>query len=257
VTAPGDERDPIAQLIDDPPVRARPTSALRWLAAGVLLLTAVIAASGPGAAAAWETVHDNLDAWQDWAGHNLLAALLIFFTAYAVSASLPLPVLTIMSLLAGCLFGRWLGTGVASLGYVAGVTASFLMARSLLRERLRRQFGPRLRRVERGFEREGAYYLLILRLMPGLPFFLVNWLMALTPIRPRAFAAVSWVGVLPLTFLYAGVGTELASMRSPADVLSPSVIASLAALAVVPLLIRKLIQWGMRNAEEEGARKGR
>jgi uncharacterized membrane protein YdjX (TVP38/TMEM64 family) len=236
------EPDPIEPLAEEPAIVARPGSFVRWLVAGLFAVAAVVIALGPGATAVWETVHANLDAWQTWTDRHLLAALVIFFVAYAVCASLPMPVLTIMSLLAGCLFGRWLGTGVASLAYTAGVTIAFLAARGLLREPLRRRFGDRLRRIERGFERDGAFYLLALRLMPGLPFFLVTWLMALTPIRTRTFTAVSWVGVLPLTFLYAVVGTELAAMQTPADVLSLPLLVSLAALAVLPLLMRKLLR---------------
>ena len=237
------EPDPIDTLVTDPPAAvARPASYLRWLVVALFVIAAVVVAMGPGARSVWEAIHDNLDALQRWSEQHRFAALAIFFLTYAATASLPLPVQTVLSLLAGCLFGRWLGTGVASLGYTAGVTLAFLGARGLLREPLRRYFGPRLRRIEQGLARDGAFYLLAMRLLPGLPFFLVNWLMALTPIRTRTFAAVSWVGVLPMTFLYAGVGTELAAMETPADVLSPTLVASLVALAVLPLLMRKLVR---------------
>jgi uncharacterized membrane protein YdjX (TVP38/TMEM64 family) len=225
-----------------PAGRARPGAL--WRAAPVLLALAVLAwvALGPGASAAWDAVRANLDAWQQWAGGNLLVAVLVFFLAYALATALPLPALTVMSLLAGALFGRHLGTAVASVAYTAGVTAAFLAARCLLRDRVRRNAGRWLERVERGVGRDGAFYLLTLRLMPSVPFFLVNVLMALTPIRTRTYALVSWVGVLPITFLYAGVGTELAGLESPADVLSPPVLASLAALAVAPLVLRRLLR---------------
>jgi uncharacterized membrane protein YdjX (TVP38/TMEM64 family) len=246
------EREPITTPADDPAV-ARPHSPLPWVVAGLAVLAAVAVLLGPGAtAAAWETVRANLDAWRAWSDRHLFAALLIYFAAYAVCASLPLPVLTVASLLGGFLFGPLAGAAVASLAYVTGVTAAFLAARGLLRERVRRRFdGPRLRRVEAGFARDGAYYLLALRLMPAMPFFVVNWLMALTPIRTRTFSVVSWVGVLPLTFLYAGVGTELASIQTPGDVLSLPVVASLAALAVAPLLIRALVRAASKGGRVE------
>jgi uncharacterized membrane protein YdjX (TVP38/TMEM64 family) len=122
------------------------------------------------------------------------------------------------------------------------VTVAFLTARWLLRDRVRRSGGAWLGRIQRGFARDGAAYLLTLRLMPSVPFFLVNVLMAVTPIRTRTYALTSAVGVLPMTFLYTGVGTELATLRSPADVLSVPLLASLAGLAVVPLLARKLLR---------------
>jgi uncharacterized membrane protein YdjX (TVP38/TMEM64 family) len=212
-------------------------------AAPVALAGAVVAflALGPGASSAWGAAKAHLDAWQAWAAGHTLLALAGFFVAYSAATALPLPCLTVMTLLAGALFGRAAGTAVAALGYTAGVTLAFVAARRLLRDRVRRRAGPWLRRVESGVARDGAFYLLTLRLMPSVPFFLVNVLMALTPMRARTYALVSWLGVLPMTFLYAGVGTELASLNSPSDVLSAPVVASLAALAVVPLVARRLL----------------
>ena len=196
-----------------------------------------------GAPSTWETVRANLDTWQTWAGRNPVVAVLAFFLVYSVAAALPLPAVTALSVLAGALFGRPMGVVVASLAYTAGALAAFLVARSLLRDRVRRTAGPWLRRIERGMERDGASYLLSLRLMPSAPFFLVNVLMAITPIRARTFAAVSWVGALPTTFLYAGVGTELAAVTSPAGLISLPVLGALAALAVAPLVVRVVVRW--------------
>jgi uncharacterized membrane protein YdjX (TVP38/TMEM64 family) len=225
-----------------PPQTARRTRAARLFLAAVVLAALAYLFFGPGPAAALAGVRAHLADWQAWAARHRPAALVAFFLGYAVLTSLPLPVLTAMSLLAGALFGRPLGTAVAALGYTAGVTAAFLTARRLFRDRVRRGAGRWLRRVERGVERDGAYYLLALRLMPTLPFFLVNVLVALTPLRTGTFAAVSLIGVLPLTFLCAGMGSELASLESPAGVLSPTVLLSLAALAALPLAARKLFR---------------
>jgi uncharacterized membrane protein YdjX (TVP38/TMEM64 family) len=200
----------------------------------------------------WDILRNNLDTWQAWVDRNPLAALLAFFLVYALATALPLPVLTVMSLLAGALFGRPLGTAVASVAYAAGVTTAFLTARWLLQDRVRRRSGQWLRRIERGVERDGAFYLLTLRVMPAVPFFLVNVLMAVTPIRTRTYALVSWVGVLPVTFLYAGVGTELGGLESPAGLLSASVLASLAALAVAPLIVRMVVRLLQPRTAEAG-----
>jgi uncharacterized membrane protein YdjX (TVP38/TMEM64 family) len=192
----------------------------------------------------WEKVQDNVGHWRTLAAEHPAAALLAFFLAYATFTALPLPVVTVMCLLAGALFDRTTGTVVASLGYTTGVTAAFLASRWLLRERIRRRFGGRwLRRVETGVARDGAYYLLTLRLMPSIPFFLVNLLMALTPIRTRTYILASWAGVLPITFLYAGLGTEVAHLKSPTGLLSVSIIGSLVALALLPLAVRAVVRW--------------
>lgn len=222
----------------------RPAGVRYWVALGFVV--AVVLAwfgLGPGAASAFDAVQSNLDVWQDWVSRYPLPAIVIFFLIYACSASLPLPVLTVMSLLAGALFGRQMGTVVASLAYAVGVTTAFLVARSLLRERVQRSAGPWLQRIQRGVERDGCIYLLTLRLMPSVPFFLVNVFMALTSIRTRTYTAVSWAGVLPATYLYAGVGTELATLDSPAGILSLPVLGSLAALAITPLAVRRLVRW--------------
>lgn len=209
------------------------------LALAAVVLVAWAAWAGPSAV--WDYVQANLDGWRQVAERRPATALVVFFMSYAVLSALPAPVLTIMTLLAGWLFGPWLGLLVASLAYTAGVTSAFLATRWLLREPARRRFGPRLRAVERGFAREGAYYLLALRLTPVMPFFLVNVLFALTPIGTVTFAFVSWLGGLPLKLLYAGMGAELASMTSPAELLSPRALAYLAALGLMPLLGRWLM----------------
>lgn len=229
----------------------RPVRRVRWLVGGLLALAAAVALVGPAGPVVWATIRANLDAWQTGAARNPVAAVLLFFAAYAGLAALPVPVLTAMSLLAGCLFGRSLGTAVASAAYTVGVTAAFLAARGLFREALLRRFGRQLGPVERGLRRDGGFYLLAMRLMPAVPFFLVNWLMALTPLPARTFALVSWVGVLPLTFLLTSVGAELGALEGPADVLSPGLLLSLAALGLAPLAIRLALRW--RFAPKEGA----
>jgi uncharacterized membrane protein YdjX (TVP38/TMEM64 family) len=243
-----------AESSDGGPDRgSRRDRAIRRIVLGVIGVIAVaFAAAELNPSCYWEEIQDNLGRWRVWTDQHMAAALALFFLVYAALTALPLPVVTVMSLLAGALFGVYAGTAVAGLGYTAGVTTSFLASRWLLRERVRRRFGGKwLGRVERGFERDGAYYLLALRLMPSVPFFLVNLLMALTPIRTRTFALVSWVGVLPASFLYAGLGTEVATVKSPTGLLSLPVLGTLAALAVLPLFARAAARRLRRRPAEE------
>ncbi|WP_439627298.1 TVP38/TMEM64 family protein [Gemmata sp.] len=209
--------------------------ALALGAAGVVAAVVL----GPSQATAWDAVQAHLAGWRARVDRNLFAALTTFYLVFGCAASLPFPVLTVMTLLGGALFGVPLGLLASCLAYTTGVTVSFLATRVLFRDRVRRTEGKWLSRVQRGVERDGAYYLFTLRMMPTVPFFLVNVLMALTPIRTRTFAAVSCLGVLPYAFLSTRVGAELASVESPDDIVSPQVLAALAALAVVPLLIRR------------------
>ena len=150
-----------------------------------------------------------------------------------------------MTLVAGALFGRWLGTAVVSLASTVGATGAFLMSRYLLRDWVQARFGERLRSINRGVEIEGGFYLFTLRLVPVVPFFVVNLGMGLTPIRVGTYAVVSWAGMLLGTFLYVNAGTALANVDSPSEVLSPKVLSSLALLGVAPLLFRKLVDWGV------------
>jgi uncharacterized membrane protein YdjX (TVP38/TMEM64 family) len=216
---------------------------VREIAVGVVAVAVVAAIFlGPGPEAAWNEIRDRLGAWQAWVGRNPLVSVVTVFLLFTFATALPLPVLTVVSLTAGALFGTPLGTVVASLAYTAGVTVSFLTVRWFLRDPVRHYAGRWMRWVERGVERDGGFYLLMLRMMPSVPFFVVNMLMALTPMRTRTYALFSWVGVLPMAFLCSGVGTELAALKSPSDAVSLPVLGALAALAVTPLLVRKLLR---------------
>lgn len=214
----------------------------RVAAVAVVASAAAAVAFGPGPSAVWAGVRADLDSWQAWVGRNPLPAAVGFFLVVTTATSLPLPVLTLTSLVGGALFGTVLGALLTSLAYTGGVTISFLAARWLFRERLRRAAGGWLRRFERGVERDGAYYLLTLRLMPSVPFFLINVVMALTAIPTRTYSAVSWFGSLPLAFVCAGVGTGLGSLESPSDALSVPVVGGLVALALFPLAARALLR---------------
>lgn len=228
-------------------VGSRGPSRGRWLLAGGLVLAVVLYyALGLHQDFRWELVRNHLDAWQAAVQRNLLSVLGLFFLIYVVVTALSLPVAAVLSLVAGALFGRWLGTAAVSVASTLGATLAFLSSRYLLRNFVQERFGDRLRALNAGVERDGAYYLFTLRLVPAFPFFLINLGMGLTPIRTRTFLWVSWLGMLPGTFLFVNAGTALAAIDSPADVLAPGVLASLALLGVAPLAFRLLVRWRVR-----------
>jgi uncharacterized membrane protein YdjX (TVP38/TMEM64 family) len=207
----------------------------------VLLLLALIAAfylTGLHEVVTFARIKANLSDLQARADANLPLALLLLFVAYVASVALSLPIAVWLSLLAGALFGRWLGFAVVSVASTLGATLAMLASRYVLRDWVQRRFGHRLASFNRGLERDGAYYLLTLRMMPVVPFWLINLGMGLTPIRTRTFALVSWVGMMPGTFVYVNAGTELATIESPRDVLSVNVLVALLLLACVPLAIK-------------------
>jgi uncharacterized membrane protein YdjX (TVP38/TMEM64 family) len=213
------------------------------LAAVLLLGAAGFYALGLYRYLSWDYFRSHLDQLQTQVGKHLLLALVLFFCVYVAVTALSLPAASALSLVGGALFGRWLGTGVVSLAATLGATLAFLSSRYVLRGWVQRRFGGRLAAVNRGLERDGAYYLLTLRLVPAFPFFLVNLVMGLTPMRPRTFAWVSILGMLPGTFLYVNAGTELGRLASPRDALTPGLLISLALLGAVPLVLRLVVRW--------------
>jgi len=189
----------------------------------------------------WEAIRANIDVWQSWVQADLALSLIIFFVAYTLMASLSLPVCGVMSLVAGALFGRGWGTLVICIGSTIGGTAAFLMCRWMLRAWVQQRFGKRLERVNQRIERDGAFYLFTMRLVPVIPFFLLNFAMGLTPMRVRTYAWVSFFGLILPSFLYVNAGTELGAIESPLDILTTKVMVSLALLGVTPLVLRQFI----------------
>jgi uncharacterized membrane protein YdjX (TVP38/TMEM64 family) len=228
--------------MEPPPESGRSLWPRLALLALLLLGVAAFYALGLNCYLSWESVRDNVGAWQERVEEYLALSLALFFCAYVSVTALSLPVGALLALVAGALFGRWLGTGVVSLASTLGATLAFLSSRYLFRDWVQRRFASRLGPINRGVARDGAYYLFTLRLLPVVPFFLINLGMGLTPMCAGTFAAVSWAGMLLGTFLYVNVGTELATLSSPADVLSWKVLGALALLGVAPLVLRLVLR---------------
>jgi pyruvate/2-oxoglutarate dehydrogenase complex dihydrolipoamide dehydrogenase (E3) component/uncharacterized membrane protein YdjX (TVP38/TMEM64 family) len=168
---------------------------------------------------------------------------LLFFVLYVAVTGLSLPGAAILSLVAGAIFGLLWGTVIVSFASSIGATAAFLVSRFLLREPVQRRFGNSLGAVNRGIERDGPFYLFGLRLVPAFPFFVINLVMGLTPIRTSVFYIVSQVGMLPGTVVYVNAGTRLAQLQSLSGILSPDLIASFTLLGVFPLIAKKLVDF--------------
>lgn len=177
-------------------------------------------------------------AWRE-ASPLLVAAL--YFAAYVAVTALSLPGAAVMTLAGGALFGLGWGLLIVSFASTIGATLAFLVSRHLLRDSVHARFGERLRAIDAGIARDGAFYLFSLRLVPAFPFFLINLLMGLTPIRTRTFYWVSQLGMLPGTLVYVNAGTELGAVDSLAGVLSPGLVASFVLLGLFPLLARELL----------------
>ncbi len=164
-----------------------------------------------------------------------------YFMVYLAVAALSLPGAVILTLAGGGIFGWGWGLLLVSFASSMGATVSFWAARFLLRDVVQRQFGHRLVDINRGLEREGAWYLLSLRLIPVVPFFVINLAMGLTTLRSWTFYWVSQLGMLAGTAVYVNAGTQLAKLRTLSDVASPVLLGSLALLGLFPLLAKRVI----------------
>lgn len=218
------------------------TTAIRWLIV-VVLLGAVIAFFALGwqhqftldALKARQQALDTYRQAHPW----LLGAG--FFVVYVVFAALSLPAATLLTLAGGALFGLLEGTLLVSFASSVGATLAFLASRFVFRDAVQQRFGKRLRAVNAGMQREGALYLFTLRLVPVIPFFVVNLLMGLTRLPARTFYWVSQVGMLAATLVFVNAGTQLASVDSLSGILSPRIIGSFVLLGVFPLLARWIV----------------
>jgi pyruvate/2-oxoglutarate dehydrogenase complex dihydrolipoamide dehydrogenase (E3) component/uncharacterized membrane protein YdjX (TVP38/TMEM64 family) len=172
---------------------------------------------------------------------NRYEAALIYFAVYVAVTALSLPGATVMTLAGGAFFGLAWGTVLVSFASTIGATLAFLLGRFLFRDAVQSRFGENLRAVNAGVARDGAFYLFTLRLVPLFPFFVINLLMALTPIRTLTFFLVSQLGMFPGTVVYVNAGTQLAALESLAGILSPGLIASFTLLGLFPLIAKKAV----------------
>lgn len=168
---------------------------------------------------------------------------LAFFSLYVLVAALSLPGAALMTLAAGAFFGLLWGLVLVSFASTVGATLAFLVSRYLMRESVQNRFGDRLSAINRGVEKEGALYLFTLRLVPVFPFFLINLLMGLTPIKTFTFYWVSQIGMFAGTVVYINAGTQLGGIESLSGILSLPLLLSFALLGVFPLLAKKIIEW--------------
>lgn len=175
-----------------------------------------------------------------WVDSHFVTASLLFVLIYVLSTALSLPGASLLTLGGSAVFGVAWGLLLVSFASTIGATLAFLSARFLLRDWVTARFGDKLATFQSGMAKEGAFYLLSLRLIPIFPFFLVNLLMGLTPIRVSTYYWVSQLGMLPGTFVYVLAGSELGQLTSTGNILSPRLMVALTLLGLMPWLIKKL-----------------
>jgi pyruvate/2-oxoglutarate dehydrogenase complex dihydrolipoamide dehydrogenase (E3) component/uncharacterized membrane protein YdjX (TVP38/TMEM64 family) len=174
---------------------------------------------------------------------NPLQSALTFFGTYVAVAAFSLPGAAILTLVAGAIFGFWQGLLIVSFASTIGATLAFLSSRFLLRDWVQSKFGERLKPINEGVAKDGPFYLFALRLVPLFPFFVVNLVMGLTPIKTWPFYWVSQIGMLAGTAVFVNAGTQLAQITSLKGILSPAILGSFALLGVFPIIAKKVLDW--------------
>ena len=173
---------------------------------------------------------------------NPILAIGIFSAIYVAVTSASIPGALILTLTAGALFGFIAGSLIAVTSATLGATFAFWIARYLFGNTIRHKMGDRLLKINNSFEKEGALYLFSMRLVPIFPFFAINLLMGLTPIKTVTYMLASFIGMLPGTMVYVNAGTQLSKLDSMSGLLSPAMITSFVLLAVFPYCAKFLVQ---------------
>ena len=202
-----------------------------------------------------ETLKAGRAGLQRFVEGNPVEAAAGFVAIYIVVVALSLPGAAIMTLAGGALFGLVEGVALASIASTIGATLAMLAARFVARDWVRKRFPRAVAIIDKGIAKDGAVYLLSLRLAPVFPFFLVNLAMGLTAMPVGRYALVTWAGALPGTIAYTFAGTALARIERPSDALSPTLIAALLGLALVPLVGKGIANSVQRRRALKGLRR--
>ena len=181
-----------------------------------------------------------------YAAHPL-RVMVLFFVTYVIVTALSIPGAVIMTLAGGAMFGLVTGTIIISFASTLGATLACAGARFLLRDWAQDKFAGRLKVINDGIAREGAFYLFTLRLIPLFPFFVINLVMGLSKMPLRTYFWVSQIGMLPGTIVYVNAGRELSRIDSLKGIMSPRLILAFVMLGLLPLISKKVIGWFQRR----------
>jgi uncharacterized membrane protein YdjX (TVP38/TMEM64 family) len=190
-----------------------------------------------------DAIKANRDRLLAFTNANYAAAVAIFIVTYCVVVAFSLPGAAIMTLTGGFLFGTLLGALYVNAGATIGATLAFLSARYILRDWVERTFGSRLNTLQEGFKRNAFSYLITLRLIPLIPFFVINLLSGLTRVSVGTYMLATAVGIIPGSLVFAYAGRQVGTLNSLRDILSPNVLLAfgfLILLALVPVIYKKL-----------------
>lgn len=187
------------------------------------------------------------DVFNAYYNENKLSSIIIFTTLYIMATGLSLPGAAFYTITAGALFGLFTGVLLVSFASTIGATCAFLISRFFLRDSIKEKYAKKIKAIDTGIAKEGAFYLFSLRLVPLFPFFLINLLMGITNIRTYVFFFVSQIGMLPGTIAYVYAGTQLSKLDSTKGILSPELLIAFAIIGIMPLVAKKSLSYLKRR----------
>ncbi len=228
----------------------------KWLTI-LAILVVVIAfwSSGAQEYLTLEALKTHQQGLNAWIMDNVWLAVGGYMLIYIAVTALSLPGAAIMTLAGGAFFGNVYGLAAVSIASTIGASIAFLVARFLARDTLQKKYASTVARMDRGIEKDGAFYLATLRLVPVFPFFLINIAMGLTGMKLRTYALVSWAAMLPGTFVYVNAGTQLAQIQSTGDIVSADLLLSFALLGLFPLIAKFVVGFIRRRRVYAGWQK--
>jgi dihydrolipoamide dehydrogenase len=202
-----------------------------------------------------EYLKENQEILTEYYKKNQFQTIAIYMGVYILSTALSLPGATVITLAGGAIFGLIHGTIIVSFASTIGATLAFLAARFLLKDYVQKKFSTKLKTINEGIEKDGSFYLFTLRLIPVFPFFLINLVMGLTPIKTVTYFLVSQLGMFLGTIVYVNAGVQLSKLDSLSGILNPSLILSFSLLAILPLIGKKVIEKIKSNKVYKGFKK--
>ena len=202
-----------------------------------------------------EGVKEQVDAFKGVYEDRPALVIGVFALIYITATAASFPGASLLTLAAGALFGFVTGLIVVSFASTIGATLAFLASRHILRDSIEDKFGDRLKAINNGLEKDGAFYLFTMRMVPAIPFFVINLVMGLTRIKTWTYAWVSQIGMLLGTAVYVNAGTQLAELDSVSGILSPAIIGSFVLLGIAPWIAKLIINFINRRKVYKGFTK--
>lgn len=215
-----------------------------WLPLLLLIMLAGAAyASGLHHVLSFETIQARQKDLLALKSEYFMASIIFFLLVYIACVALSLPIATILTLLGGFLYGKWLGTVIVVAGATIGATLLFLSARTSLGAALRKKAGTAYQKLQGNMQENAVSYLLFLRLVPVFPFWLVNIVPALLNVSLPVFVLTTFFGIIPGSFIYVNLGEELGGIEGLSDLVSPGLLLALGFLglfALIPVIYKQL-----------------